>query len=961
MKNQLPHIFQAIITGLAGLFLPCGLLLAAALSCSSPPNNIIDTGKACVNTASANMQSFSSVPFSALTAHTTDLNRLLLAERLGWVSVQGSHTQCGGYFIEPAIAGSNLKLPPISTTQTTVTADNGLGHLNNGISTLSGNLVITQPGRIVTADTGQMYAKNGAYTDLYINGHVTLREEGKLVDADRGHINLQDKSAQLYDVIYRMFLPRANEPNVPIAGMPVVTAANALNAWGSASVATQSPDKIMHFKQITYSTCPPGSRFWLLEAAQMELNHLTGRGVARNATLYTNGIPVLYVPYFNFPIDNRRQTGFLFPTYSSSSYSGIGIGVPYYWNIAPNYDDTVTPKLYVKSGFELSNLFRYLTPSSKGQFSFSFLPDDRGFADFQKDTPSQYTTYFPVDNIPINITPETYRNQISSLENDSTARSYISWQDSSVINDNWSYSVNYSRASDDYYLEDFGATPSEVVTNQLLQQGQLNYTDDTWNFLVNLQSYQTLHPINQAATINQYNSLPQLLLTTRLPTQDNQLNYELSSELVDFTNTPNPGQLTTITGANGRPLSASIPQGARFNLQPGIFLPLTTASGFITPQAQFELTQYSLYGQPTGVQPFGYLYGQPVNFANNITRALPIFNIDSGLYFDRNVDLFGNDYVQTLEPRLYYLYIPYHDQDDIPLFDSAIQPFTYDQLFRTNRYSGTDRIGDANQISLGLSSSIWDQATGIQKIQAGIGAIYYFSTRRVTLCQTEGCVDEAIANNGIGPFLTTNAPSLGSTSPTEQVSPIVGQLTYNFNQFWNATANLAWDAHSHLTQNGSLNIGYIPLPNHVINLNYNFLRYGDILSIPPTLNSPVVNGVAQENLSPTSTQNDMSQPGFSFVWPIHEQWQMVGSWNYNLSHKHPQTYFYGVEYDSCCWAVRLVSAHTFNSLNSVGAPQFNNTLYLQFQLKGLGNIGSNDPTSLLLSTIPGYQENFGML
>jgi LPS-assembly protein len=159
------------------------------------------------------------------------------------------------------------------------------------------------------------------------------------------------------------------------------------------------------------------------------------------------------------------------------------------------------------------------------------------------------------------------------------------------------------------------------------------------------------------------------------------------------------------------------------------------------------------------------------------------------------------------------------------------------------------------------------------------------------------------------------------------------------------------------TQNAGINFQYNPLPNHIFNVGYNFLRYGDALTAEPPQTPPTI----LPNVSATSSQNNLSQPGFSFVWPVFDQWQVVGSWNYNLSHEHSQAYFFGLEYDSCCWAVRFVQAHTFSSLNNTGSPQYANTLYLQLELKGLGNIGTNDPTSLLLSSIPGYQENFGQL
>ncbi len=914
VKKGITKKLQLIFMTMACAIMPGGLLLAAAISTNQSSDNSINPAVFCP----IEISTFNPLPYTPINHKTPQSKKLLMAQNLGWVIASEPCSHCGGYFLEPVIPGTSAQLPPITSTETTITANSGLGHLNNGVSTLTGNLVISQPGRIVTADKGNLYLNNGVYTDVNLMGHVTLHEQGKFLIADNGHINLQNKSAELYNVIYRFFLPKANQPMPPVIGMSVQNIAKSLNAWGSASKLSQKPNKIEQLENTTYSTCPPISRVWDLESRLINLDHNTGRGTAYDATLYTYGVPVFYTPYFNFPIDNRRQSGFLFPTYTSSTITGIGIGFPYYFNLAPNYDDTLTPRYYTESGMQLSNEFRYLTSNSSGNFSFSYLPGDRAFEEFQDKAQMlpQYGGFAGNVSLP-------------RLEDDSDNRSIISWQDSTQFNDNWSGSVNYTRVSDDYYLEDFGATPAEIITNQLLQQATISYESEDWNFMGRLQSFQTLHPVNQAVTVNQYNSLPQFVLNSNLPIYDDQLNYEFSGELVNFTNTPNPG--STILP----------PEGTRINLVPGILFPMRTAAAYLTPQLQFDFTEYNVRNQPE-------------NFSDDINRSVPIFDIDSGLYFDRDVSLFGGDYEQTLEPRVYYLYVPFRNQNDIPIFDTYIQPFTYDQLYLDNRFTGVDRIGDANQISVGLSSRFLDQNTGEQKFQVGLGDIIYFENRQVSLCNTPGCTDSAI----VGGMLTPIASSVGTTSQTESTSPIVGQMTYNFNKAWNATANLAWDPNTHLhTQNAGLNLQYNPLPDYIFNVGYNFLRYGDALTAQPDSTPNTI----EPNVPATSGQNNLSQPGFSFVWPLEDQWQVVGSWNYNLSHEHSQAYFYGVEYDSCCWAVRLVQAHIFSSLNNSGAPQYSNTFYIQWQLKGLGNIGTNDPTSLLLSSIPGYADNFGQI
>ena len=802
----------------------------------------------------------------AIFAH--DDTRMANAELLGWINTPGKNI-CGGYFSDPYMFGVNSILPPLNSTSVHIHANQG-NWLYNGQSVLSGHIVVTQPGRRVSADQVKFDTHNGNVNIIDVTGHVLLHEQGKVVAAQSGTVNLQSDTYKLGQVIYRLFL-------------------NQQGAWGKAQKITEPLSGITHLQHVTYSTCPPQSRAWDLSASSLDLNRQTGRGYAHNAVLYVHDVPIMYTPYFNFPITSARQTGVLFPEFSTSTTSGFGFGVPYYWNIAPNMDDTFMPYIYTKRGLQLNNQYRYLTATSNGALNLSFLPDDVGFRQFQQSEPSQVPAGTP---------------GIQALQNASANRNFVGFTDISQFNPNWSANVNYNRVSDDYYPQDFNNVP-QAATNQLLQQGSIQYQAQNWNFLGNLQAYQTLHPINEAFVANQYSMLPQLLFSSQLPIKNNALNYGSQLEMVNFEEAPNPGQIQTP------------PTGQRFNFIPDINLPLENAAGYVTPQVQFELTQYNLGDQPVGN-------------ANQITRSVPITDIDSGLYFERA----SGGYTETLEPRFYYLYVPYHNQSDIPVFDSAIQPFTYNQLFLTNRFTGSDRIGDANQISFALETHVDSQQTGDQKFSAGVGAIKYFENRRVTICSTPGCQDSLYA--------------VGSTSPTETFSPVVGQMNYTFNPNWHALSNAAWDAYNGQWQNANLAFQYMPLPNHIFNLGYSFVRYGDIYSLP---------GQVQSNnmLPPNSSQNNLSEPEVSMMWPVTERVSLLGSWSYSLNQQHAQTYFYGAQYNSCCWAAQVVVAHTFLDLNNNGQPQFSTGVYAQIALKGLGSVAANDPTGLLTSDIPGYQ------
>jgi LPS-assembly protein len=801
-------------------------------------------------------------------------DRLEEAQLLGWTS---SNNICQGYFGEPPIPGGDKPLPSIKDTPTTITADSSTLK-NTGVSTLSGNVQFSQPGRIIHSQQADLVMKEGEYQTANLKGQVTIREPEKIAVANEAELDLKQQWYRLTDVIYRLFV------------------GNNLSGWGKASSATQPPSGITEMKNITYSTCPPQSRAWNLSAETLDLNQDTGRGKAYNAVLYAQGIPIFYSPYFNFPIDSRRQSGFLYPQFSFGGLSGFGMGFPYYFNIAPNLDDTLTPFVYAKRGFLFNNQFRYLTSSSNGIFNLSILPNDLVFRQFQQQEPLILPT-----------TPG-----INDLIDANSTRSLINWMHNTQFNSDWAGSINYTRVSDDYYPQDIGNVPM-VAQNQLLQQGKITYTGDDYNFLANFQGFQTLHPVNQAFVSNQYSMLPQLLLTSRYQPKLNAFNYQWSAEAVNFTETQNPGELITP------------PSGQRFNLIPSISLPLTNIAGFFIPKLSAEVTQYNIGNQLSG-------------FSNEITRALPIFDIDSGLYFQRNTNLFSHDYTQPLEPRIFYLYVPYNNQSDIPIFDSSLQPFSFNQLFLTNRFTGSDRIGDANQISFALSTRFLDSDSGDEKFSAGLGIIKYFEDRQVTLCNTPDCIDSLYA--------------VGSTSTTSTFSPIVGQMQYHFNPNWNTTLNAAWDPSIAQTQNAGVTVQYLPLPNHVFNLGYNYIRHGDFFTLP---------NQTPGSIDPDSSQFNLSQPSTSFAWPLNDRWNLIGSLSYSLNQHHVLTYFGGVEYNSCCWAIQVVMAKAFYGFDAFAVPQYNTGIYVQWAFKGLAKVAANDPTTMILTGIPGYQDPFNVL
>jgi LPS-assembly protein len=818
-----------------------------------------------------------------------------IAQQLGWIE-EKTLNRCGGYYLEPAFtyseASAKKHLIEINSDQTLFA--------QHGTSVLDGNITVAQQGQEITANKGYLYRDQatGKISTVDLFGHVNLREPESLIIAKKAHLDLKNKRQKLDDIYYRtaVYSNANTRPTTPERkelqqSRKIVQ----LSAWGEAHEFSKDEPGIFKFSKASYSTCPPNTNIWHIEASQIELNKNTGRGVAKHAKLYIKKVPVFYAPYLNFPIDNRRQTGFLFPGFGSSNKFGPYLQTPFYWNLAPNYDTTITPLIMAKRGIQINDLFRYLSPSSAGQLTLSVTPNDRAFKNLQSASQSKYQY----------VNDPTVQGNLHRLENANDSRGSFAWQDHTRFNDHWSGNVDYNYVTDDYYLRDFGHNLNEVTENQLLQEADVNYRGQNWNFTTRVQQYQTLHPVDAlTATQNQYNRFPQLVLNADYPDQAFGLDYFVENELTHFDVRSNPGSDT------------KTPVGKRLHTQPGISLPLNWPALYITPRAQMALTKYEL-GDVSNLM------------SKNTGRALPLLDLSTGMYFDRDFSFFGKETRQTLEPQLYYLYVPYHNQSQIPVLDTTTNTLTYDQLFVSNRFSGLDRIGDANQVSLGLTTRFIDRNTGFERIRAGLAEIIYFKKRQVTICTIDNpnCLD-------------------ASTLRDNQLrrSPLVGVINYQFNPKWTLTGNSIWNTQLNQMDNQSVALQYHPDGVRLINLGYNFVRNGDI----------------QQNLAPTSNGNNLKQLDISFAWPIAKNWSTIGRWTKSVNEGHFQNLIYGIQYDSCCWAARFVGGRTFTNLDVItGTPQYDNQVYFQFALRGLGNFGSGDPTQYVSSNIGGYNTNFG--
>ena len=327
-------------------------------------------------------------------------------------------------------------------------------------------------------------------------------------------------------------------------------------------------------------------------------------------------------------------------------------------------------------------------------------------------------------------------------------------------------------------------------------------------------------------------------------------------------------------------------------------------------------------------------------FNSTQTRSVPIASVDGGLYFDRNTQWFGTNYRQTLEPRAFYLYVPERDQQDIPVFDTGESAFSYSSLWRDNRFSGSDRVGDENKLSLGVTSR-WIEDNGFERQRISVGQAYYFKDRKVQL-----------------PGISDNRQD-----STASVSPYAVDYAYRFNRDWRATADYNWDPDTHSPRSGSAMMHYQPEDNPSKVVNAGFRYRNDQIRYDQYTGQWVVGGGSYGTKGQPGYIKDyykIKQHDFSVIWPIVPQWNAISRWQYDYNRNRTLEAFGGFEYDNCCWKLRLISRYwVSNDEYTQEAPENekgDHGLFLQIVLKGLGGVVGTKVESFLDKGIQGYRE-----
>ena len=690
--------------------------------------------------------------------------------------------------------------------------------------------------------------------ELEAEGTVRLRRRGQSIYADwlrydkpedivhaRGNVRLEQRGDVLEGTEMRMQMDSGRgtveKPHYDVR-------VNATRGHGDGERIEMESQTKYRIIGGNYTSCDVGETDWFLRAKDFEIDKDRQIGTAHGAEVDFLGMPIFYSPYLSFSLDRQRKSGFLSPTFGSTGNSGYEVSVPYYWNIAPNYDATITPRSMSKRGEMLGTEFRYLGEKNNGELHYEVMPRDR-------------------------------------VKNDSD-RFAINLRDAQRWDNGWSANVNIQKVSDDTYFTDLTTQIASTSQSILPRSGTVGKggtwgNDGTWGTEASVQRWQTLQP-NPASPMTAPYNRSQMTFAASKP-NIGYTDLDVSASAVDFSQT-------------------NMASGQRYIAYPTISLPLQNSFGYVTPKLGMHMTRYEFDATTTAVP--------------SQSRMLPIFSTESGVVMERNAAMFGQNMLQTLEPKLYYVYIPTRQQNQLPNFDSAQQDISFATLFSPNQFSGSDRINDANQLTTGITSRLLQQDSGIERLRVGVAQRYYYKSQEVTV-------------PNVAPRGSNSSDLLAAVSGT--VAP-----HWTIDTGWQYTTDVSQ------TQRFNTSARYSPEPGQVVNVAYRYTNGAVAAASQP-----------QSSLAALiPSLNTIRQVDLSTQWPITRRLSAVARYNYSIQDSKALEDLMGFEYDGGCWAFRVV-AHKFTT---AAATQVT-SIFMQLELNGLSKIGSN-PLSLLRSNIGGY-------
>jgi LPS-assembly protein len=583
------------------------------------------------------------------------------------------------------------------------------------------------------------------------------------------------------------------------------------------------------------TTCGPSQNDWAIVASDIRLDRAQGFGTAKHVRLEVLDVPVFYWPWASFPIDDRRKSGFLYPQFGSSSAgSGGFLAVPYYFNLAPHYDATLTPQYIHGRGLFNEVEGRYLSSLGETTLQLGYIGNDSAF---QEENPGESGERWALD---------------------ATTRA--------AFGRGWRGYGDFSVVSDEDYLSDLNRSLEINQATHLQRKGGVTYRSDKQYFDAYLNDYQTIS--DRIADVDKpYAQLPEVIYAGQTGAGIVEANLESQYTVFYRDNEA----LTGLDRANGQ----------RFRARPELALPMRALWGFSRPSVSVDYTRYNLDD---------YVLGD-----GSFDRTVPVAEWDNGLYFDRQSSLFDVPYNQTLEPRLYYAWADADpDQNDIPDFDTDLQTFRFEQLFRPDRFTGGDRVGDANQLTVALTSRFNDLLTGAERARFSIGQVQYFEDREVTL--------------------------FGEGAGTRSRSPLAGEVVLNPLDTLEIRSSGLWDPDTGDTEEGRSQLTF-----H--STDYRYLA----------------------SVGHTYSRGELEQSDIAAVFPVSDRVSLIGRWVYDSDLDRTVGSLAGLEYNNCCWSVQVVHQNYLTDDR-----ELDSRILFQIQLKGLG--GSDGASSSISEAIYGFDE-----
>ena len=740
-----------------------------------------------------------------------------------------------------------------------------------------GNASLKAGGNIILGDRIEFDEQNRM---THSSGNASIESNDSLVKGPSFHLNIDESTGEMPNATFFMYKPLINlsplgnlgeriygqKPEInndllsgvidrnmkPINGemQPLIPNDNK-DSVEPKKVSSRGDAQMLFFEGASkkrllksrYTTCEADSDDWYIKSGQLKIDDETKTAVATNATVEFKGVPILYTPWINFPYANQRKSGLLAPTWGTTTKSGFEVLLPFYWNISPNMDATVSTRELSKRGIQYAGEFRYLEENFSGLDNIEFLPSD---------DMTQKDRYFA---------------RIKHQQN---------------FGSGWTGGIDVARVSDSQYFSDLSTHIITTSQVNLLQQANINYSGPIWQFGALAQKYQTLDNVSYA-----YERLPQLTLNGSKEWDWGGIT-RVQNQLVRFEANQNS--------------TFDVKSATRFSTYPSISFPMNKPYGYVTPKLGVNYTSYNL----DNISSSPMQTGAWINYDKTADRTLPIFSLDSGLFFERDTSIVSRNYTQTLEPRLFYVYIPYQDQSHLPVFDTGLTDLNMGTLFTENQYSGGDRINNANQLSASISSRMIDADTGEQRLAATIGQRFYFDDQKV------GLPNEVLRSGTSSDF--------------------VASATAHLVNKWNLDA--AWQYNTDTGDTIKANFGarYNPMPGKVLNFGYRF------------------------------TKDNLDQVNMSTQWPLGNRFYGLARLNYSLRDKSFIENIGGIEYDAGCWQSRFVfqRVQTISVATGPTSPlpsgPANYAIFFQLELGGMASIGAN-PLQLINRNIPGYKSS----